>query len=316
MQTGQAQTNQAAGNQTEIDRAITDQPQTNEAQINQKNTAQAEIPHEKASGYALSCDIIRDLLPSYVDGICSEASKKIVGQHLLTCADCAALMDALGESEAKERQWETRQIAYMKKIKKSTGKKEVIGLAILLAAILFSLWIFSEHYGAVSWLYLVVLPLILADTHFLLTDHMALTKQTEPKIILLLASGLLLCASMLLALISIQWVSRQSYPFGLEAADLGGFLRGIYLFLALCQFAIFAGGVALTLKTANSHGIVISVSATGLFLILYILSVFASMSSPEMSKRALGQSLYILFEGVCVAAAAEGLQRKKLQKEQ
>lgn len=288
---------------------------TNQIQTNFKNTGETKVLPKKTVSCEITCDIIRDLLPSYLDGICSEDSKKIIGQHISTCADCASLMDVLQESEASERQWEAKQIAFMKKIKKNAGKKEIVGLGILLAAILFGLRIFSEHYGAASWLYLVVLPLILADTHFLLTDHIALTKQTETKIILLLTSGLLLCASILLALVSMQWVDRQHYPFGIEAANLGGFLKNIYFFLALCQFAVFAGSVALTLKTANSHGIVISTSATGFFLILYIISVFASMSSVEMSQRALGQSLYILLEGACIAAAAEILQRKKRQKD-
>ena len=37
------------------------------------------------------CEIIRDILPLYVDGVCSEASAQMVKEHLTTCADCNAI---------------------------------------------------------------------------------------------------------------------------------------------------------------------------------------------------------------------------------
>ena len=35
-----------------------------------------------------NCDLISDLLPLYKDDICSEATKKIVEEHLAECKDC------------------------------------------------------------------------------------------------------------------------------------------------------------------------------------------------------------------------------------
>lgn len=37
----------------------------------------------------ITCDIINDLLPSYVDGVCSEDSCKLVEEHLHDCARCS-----------------------------------------------------------------------------------------------------------------------------------------------------------------------------------------------------------------------------------
>ena len=34
------------------------------------------------------CDLIRDLLPLYLDGVCSDASRRAVKAHLAGCADC------------------------------------------------------------------------------------------------------------------------------------------------------------------------------------------------------------------------------------
>ncbi len=259
----------------------------------------------------LNCNIIRDLLPSYVDDICSADSKKAIERHLATCADCKALLGALRESEVSEKQQETKQIAYMKKIKKHAGKKEVIGLGLLLATIIVSIEVFSAQYGVLPLLfYLAVFPLVLLDTHFLLTDHMAFSRRTEAKTILTLVSSLLLCLCISLAFVSMQWVKQQSYPFGIKNADIGNFLQFIYHFLAFCQLAIFTASIALTFKTSNSYGTAISISTTGFFLVFYILSVFQSLSTPEISMRALWQSIYILLEGVCITILAEVMQRK------
>ena len=43
------------------------------------------------------CDLIRDLLPLYLDGVCSDASRRAVKAHLAGCADCRR---ALAEMEA------------------------------------------------------------------------------------------------------------------------------------------------------------------------------------------------------------------------
>ena len=36
----------------------------------------------------LNCEIIRDLLPSYIDGLTSQESNRLVEEHLESCAEC------------------------------------------------------------------------------------------------------------------------------------------------------------------------------------------------------------------------------------
>ena len=40
----------------------------------------------------MNCNIIRDLLPSYIDGICSEETVAEVEKHIFNCADCKKIM--------------------------------------------------------------------------------------------------------------------------------------------------------------------------------------------------------------------------------
>ncbi|MDF2936625.1 MAG: hypothetical protein K0Q90_1998, partial [Paenibacillaceae bacterium] len=42
----------------------------------------------------LSCDVIQDLLPLYHDGVCSQASKALVEEHLASCELCKSELQA------------------------------------------------------------------------------------------------------------------------------------------------------------------------------------------------------------------------------
>jgi predicted anti-sigma-YlaC factor YlaD len=43
----------------------------------------------------MSCEIIRDLLPLYLDGVCSEGSRAAVEEHIAECGRCKAELQAM-----------------------------------------------------------------------------------------------------------------------------------------------------------------------------------------------------------------------------
>jgi len=45
----------------------------------------------------LSCEIIKDLLPVYHDGICSNDSKMMIEEHLAHCDSCKVELQAMDE---------------------------------------------------------------------------------------------------------------------------------------------------------------------------------------------------------------------------
>ena len=40
------------------------------------------------------CDIVKDLIPSYAEGICSQATREYVEEHLENCDKCRQVMEA------------------------------------------------------------------------------------------------------------------------------------------------------------------------------------------------------------------------------
>jgi predicted anti-sigma-YlaC factor YlaD len=44
---------------------------------------------------SISCEVIKDLLPLFHDGVCSKESKMIVEKHLAGCESCKAELEAM-----------------------------------------------------------------------------------------------------------------------------------------------------------------------------------------------------------------------------
>ena len=56
----------------------------------------------------ISCNIIRDILPLYVDEAVCEETKELVEEHLFTCEDCrkeAEMMKKSVDKEGKNRRF-------------------------------------------------------------------------------------------------------------------------------------------------------------------------------------------------------------------
>lgn len=99
----------------------------------------------------LSCNVARDLLPLYHDGVCSGESCELVEAHLKDCPDCAAILQELrGEIELSHEA--PNDGAVLKKLERNVrkGKKRawLRGAAAVLAMVLL---IAAGGYG---WWYL------------------------------------------------------------------------------------------------------------------------------------------------------------------
>ena len=51
----------------------------------------------------ITCDVIQDLMPSYVDGILSEDSRALVEEHMGTCQECRKMLEIMKEEQGKEQ---------------------------------------------------------------------------------------------------------------------------------------------------------------------------------------------------------------------
>ncbi len=83
----------------------------------------------------VSCDVIQDLLPLYVDKACSEDSGKLVETHIADCEKCKQAYDVMagtGKTEelVKTEEFQKQQAASVKKVKKKWSKSKKIFLVL------------------------------------------------------------------------------------------------------------------------------------------------------------------------------------------
>ena len=79
------------------------------------------------------CSVIQDLLPLYIDGVCSEESRKLVKAHLAECTVCGQMLEEMkNTAPAANRQTDLRAAEVLKQIKKRINSRVA---RILLAAV-------------------------------------------------------------------------------------------------------------------------------------------------------------------------------------
>lgn len=123
----------------------------------------------------ITCDVIQDLMPSYIDGILSEDSRALVEEHMGTCQECRKMLEIMkeeqvkeqtrikasaastaergaGETENTERNTNAGSATALKKIRKKLLVRRVLTAAVaviltlIAAAAGYNHWYFNEKY--------------------------------------------------------------------------------------------------------------------------------------------------------------------------
>lgn len=80
------------------------------------------------------CEIVKDLLFSYQDGVLSESSKNFVDEHLKNCENCRKALDDIQHDFTKNK--EVKEIDYFKKVHQMMNHKKTLIFVISLLLIL------------------------------------------------------------------------------------------------------------------------------------------------------------------------------------
>ena len=100
----------------------------------------------------ITCDVIQDLMPSYVDGILSEDSQALVKEHIEACKECRKMLEIMKEEQGKEQNQMRSSAATLKKIRKKLIVRRVLTatvaviLTLIAAAAGYNHWYFNEKY--------------------------------------------------------------------------------------------------------------------------------------------------------------------------
>lgn len=111
------------------------------------------------------CEIIRDILPLYVDDACSDASREIVTEHLKTCPDCAAYLEEIRDSEAERDLRDEKALVIQHQATRFKRRSAAVGsviAAVFMVPILVCLIVNLTSGRTLDWFFIVVAGMLVA----------------------------------------------------------------------------------------------------------------------------------------------------------
>ena len=103
----------------------------------------------------IPCEMIRDLLPSYIDELTNDVTNKEIEEHIKECCACEKALQEMRAPEIELPEPEAKEIDFLKKTKQKQKRNLVIGIAVLCAcviAIFCGTYIFSGQYVNTEYL--------------------------------------------------------------------------------------------------------------------------------------------------------------------
>lgn len=96
----------------------------------------------------IPCEVIRDLFPSYIDGLTSDVTNGVIDGHLAGCSDCRGILESMKEPAREEHTMsenEKKEIDFLKKNKKRNRRVLIasIAAALVLAVVVAGLKFFA-----------------------------------------------------------------------------------------------------------------------------------------------------------------------------
>ena len=113
----------------------------------------------------MECDVVRDLLPLYVDDACSEKSRSMVEEHLQECAACSGILEQLRETEIESNLKSEKETVLQYGARRFKRRSEAVGAVVaglFMIPILVCLIVNITSGAALGWFFVVLASLCVA----------------------------------------------------------------------------------------------------------------------------------------------------------
>ena len=70
----------------------------------------------------IACEIVRDLLPTYVDGLASDDTKQIVEEHIAHCGECRHAFNVIRAERIFREDGEMKELAFLRRERKKNRR--------------------------------------------------------------------------------------------------------------------------------------------------------------------------------------------------
>ena len=246
------------------------------------------------------CDIIKDLLPSYVDNICSAASREWIEAHLAECEECRTSMEVMKHTELSAKRLEQEGLDAAKKVIRKNLRGSILNLILCSVLVFMMVFVFETDTVQIPNLALyIAMPVCMMMTW--------LVCRNQPKVRCFDKWDALLAAGALLAVgygATMRWyvffqTAKGETAFGLSINGFGPFLYGQMVLAAVLCFAVYLVQMVRTVKHGRSSSLIMNLCLVGIFLMMAYCVHMGYLTDLESVAK--------LFERVTLVTLAVGL---------
>lgn len=270
----------------------------------------------------LSCNVVKDLLPSYIDKICSEESAQLVDEHLRECEECTKTKEQMEENLIAEKA-SKEEIDLINRVKSRKQRRHTVYIGIIVFALIVNIvmTLFVE-YNLVSYpLHFLLLPATILALYFLTGDKTAAGNRIFciiGHIINILCIGCFL----FVILLCIAPTSRirnhgdkLEFHIGGAAGDIFDILVVVFILSLLAQGVFLLIVIWTSVEYSYFIPGLLCETVTGIYLVWTVFSIMYEVKLHSVIKNAIVITIMILLaEGILTYFILRKIQKRRNKK--
>lgn len=245
------------------------------------------------------CEIMKDLLPSYAEEICTEASREWVEEHLKNCEECRKTVALLKTTEISAKRLEQESLDAGRKVIRQNLRRSMLNLGLCLVMAFLMIFVFELELIQIPHLALyLVMPICMLITWLVCRNQCRL--RGWDKWDTLSVAGVILATvyGAVMMFYGFAQAIKGETVFGLAPNGFGPFLYAQMVLAAVLCFAIYVLQMVRVVKNGRNNSILINLCLTGIFLMMAYCVYMGNLLSLEEAVELLKDAtVTVLAEG-------------------
>lgn len=267
----------------------------------------------------IKCDIIQDLIPSYVDGICSEATRECVEEHMESCEECRKMAALCRENEFSGERMEQKELNGLKKIRQLIKYKGIAcgGLVVFILGYMGLSILVDLDVGYISWSAFSVMSIV--SICLVLLSGMGFKGKKAPGWPEVISGGVSVAIALAVILLNLYFIgelqSGAEHIFGRELFRTGPFLSRLMGVAYFVMLGFFLYHLICIIRQDKNGNWLMCLDVTGCYIVAACNNILSNMVVPwtlmQILVKEIGVIAAIGLLGTVVSVLIGKVSRKK-----
>lgn len=254
--------------------------------------------------YEINCDIVRDLIPSYLEDICTDSTKKAVESHIQDCQNCRDRLELLKNTQLTDTHADGRELQFMKKVEEHYTRKNALGVALLFfltLAVLLLVPLFDSKRDFL--LYCILFSTLTLGVFFLLSSYQNGPAKSRLRTGVGIAGAAGILYDFFVAYQLLRTIKLGTAPLGMPLEKAGFFFSRQLILICILELLLLAYSAADSVKKKHHPGILPVLNFVGCTLSLSLNSLLYHMERAQtLFEAILRISILIFAAGLLIVA--------------